>query len=161
MSALIGANVSATYTAAELVASGSAFALGDRFSGHDGKEFVFVRASAALSAGDVAIMDASYNASAASQSNDSAGARVAVMAAAIASGSYGWAQVYGVASVRASAAMTAGSAPMVAASGSAGQILNATTGNFAIEGLQVTTGTAGAGTATALLTHPHFGDRVA
>lgn len=161
MTAIIGANLSATYTAAEIVASGSGFAVGDEFVGHDGKKYVFAKAATAITAGDVASFDASYNATAASQSNDAAGQRLGVAAATIASGSFGWFQVYGVASVRASAAMTAGTAAMVAASGSAGQILNGTTGNFLIEGLNVTTGTAGAGTATAMLTHPHFGDRVA
>lgn len=156
MTAFIGANVSATYTADELK-QGVNFALGDKFVGHDGKEYVFVQYAGATTAGDVVIFSGSYVATVATSSNDSAGARVGVAAATAAASSYGWAQVYGAATARASAAVTSGANLMATTTG---QVATAAASNFAILGMTATATIGSAGALAVMLTNPVFGDRV-
>jgi hypothetical protein len=94
MPTLIGVNTA--LTAASLT-DGKGFGLGDRHTNQDGKEFIYVKASAAISAFDVVTFDETYSTVVAplSTSNDARGDSVGVAPVAFASGDYGWLQVTG------------------------------------------------------------------
>lgn len=98
------------------------FGVGTRAIGPSGKEYLYFKASAAVAAGDVVVIDetATTVAQSVTTTNGLRGRRIGVANAAIASGSYGWAQVYGanaainvlascVANVRLNTTATAGS----------------------------------------------------
>src|SRR5262245_7908595 len=72
---------------------------GQRFvDGRTGKEYVYVKATAAIAAGDVVTFDETHTTvvAAVSTANAARGDRIGVAIVAIASGSYGWLQIYGV-----------------------------------------------------------------
>lgn len=155
MTALVGANVLASYTAAELIASGSGFSVGDRFQAHNGKEYVFVQATSAIAANDTCTYDETFIGVVApiSTSNDAGGDRVGVAPAAIASGSFGWLQIYGACTARTAAACAAN--VRVNTTATAGAIDDdGTAGSFAIEGMILTAAAGSATTAAALLDYP-------
>lgn len=117
MSILVGANLTKTYTAAELATEGSAPAWGDVYHAKDGKRYKFVKfdngaGNVASVAGNFAYVLAVSGASAGEYKtvtmdlSDSAGVGAGVFQAVIADGSYGWIQTWGVATL--TTALTAG-----------------------------------------------------
>lgn len=118
MSAQIGLDITQAFTA---LTSGRTFSPGNVVESHDGKQFVYVKASSAIAQYDVVTYDETYITTVAplSTSNDARGDRLGVAPAAIASGSYGFLQIYGpctmnvlascAANVRLNATTTAGS----------------------------------------------------
>lgn len=93
---VIGLDPSQTFTATD--ERGFPAAVGQRFeTGYNGKAYVFVKASSAIAAGDVCTIDTTSNTTVAplGTANDARGNRCGVATVAIASGSYGWLQVYG------------------------------------------------------------------
>ncbi len=94
MAALIGFNPEQVDTA---LTGGKTFGLGDAAQDHAGKEYVYVKASAAISQYDVVTYDETYNTTVApvTTTNGVRGDKLGVAPVAIASGSYGWLQIYG------------------------------------------------------------------
>lgn len=117
MTTYIGANLTKTYTAAELSTEGSGFGVGDRFIDKSGKEYRFVLFN--NGAGNVASVAGSaayyYGVSAAGNAASDytvtmdltdAILPAGVFMAVIADGSYGWIQTKGIATM--TTALTAG-----------------------------------------------------
>lgn len=156
MTAFVGAKVNGSWTADELTASGVGFAVGDRFASHDGKEYVFVKASAAIAQYDAVTYDETYNTTVAplSTSNDAAGDRIGVAPVAIASGSFGWLQIYGVGQVNAIASTAANA--QLGSSATAGMVDDVISAGFAtIDGLYLTATRGGTnGPAACVMNYP-------
>lgn len=117
MTSFVGANLTKTYTAAELQTDGSAPGIGDRYVDQDGKVYRFVKYNSgagtiAAVAGNFCYYYAAGGTSAGqttevtSDLSDSAGVGAGVLQAVIASGSYGWIQTWGSATL--TTALTAG-----------------------------------------------------
>lgn len=116
MSIVVGANLTKTYTAAELATEGSAPAYGDLYFAQDGKRYKFVKynngQAVAAVAGNFCYVHAASGASAGEYKevtmdlSDSANVGAGVLQAVIADGSYGWIQTWGVATL--TTALTAG-----------------------------------------------------
>lgn len=92
---LIGFNPNDTYTAAQMLQTGKGFGPGDRHVDHDGKAYVFVQASAAIAANDLAFFTTAFAATALSTANDARGNLCGVALVPFASGDFGWVQVRG------------------------------------------------------------------
>lgn len=155
MTAAIGANLTNTYTAAELTASGVGFSAGDQFHSHDAKIYVFVKTSAAVTQYDAVTYDETYTTVVApvSTSNDAGGDKVGVAQVAIASGSWGWIQIYGPATVNALASCAAN--VRLNTTGTAGNLDDdGTAGSFAIDGLVLTAARGGSAPTACMLNYP-------
>ncbi len=157
--ALIGFN--ATFTESALT-TGKTFAPGDRQEDYDGKQYVYVKASAAISQYDVATYDETYITTVAplSQSNDARGDKVGVAAVAIASGSYGWLQIYGPCTFKVASACAANAELTTMASASAGALDDATTASLiVVDGIYGTTANTASAVASAagILNYPQVG----
>lgn len=157
MTFAIGLNTTNTYTADELRTSGKGFGLGDRVTDHAGKDWVFILAGGAIGQYDVAVFDEVYGALALSTSNDARGDLVGVAPSAIASGSYGWLQVYGPATMNVLASCAANARlNTTATAGSLDDDGTSTT--FSIDGVVLTTARAASnGSAPAILNYPQIG----
>lgn len=152
---MIGASLADPMSADEVSASGKGFGLGDRYVSHDGKEYVYVQASGAITgAGYVVTIDETYQAAMLSTSNDAGGDLVGVASAAFADDDYGWVQVKGPANIRVAASAAANAA--LNSTATAGQIDDdGTAGSFDVAGLVLTTANgASAGTAAGVLNYP-------
>ncbi len=161
MGYILGADPSQSYTATELQQTGRGFAVGDRYTAFDGKEYVFVLAGAGgfTGAGYVGIIDEAYGAVMA-DTTTSATARgdiVGVAAAAIAASSYGWLQVKGPCVIRVSASAAANARLNTTAT--AGQLDDdGSVGAEEITGCVLTTANGGAAaTAAGMLNYPAVG----
>lgn len=153
----IGINPSLTFTATDLQQSGKGFKLGQLGETYDGKIYVFVLASAAVAQYDVVQISAAFGATGITTTNGARGLRVGVAPSAIASGSYGWVQVYGACTmnVKASCAATV-RINTTATAGSPDD--DATTGAKEVLGAVLTTARGGTdGSAAGLLTNPTVG----
>lgn len=117
MTAFIGANLTKTYTAAELATEGTGFSVGETYIDSDGKRYRFVKYNTAAGviaavAGNFCYYYAPGGVSAGattevtSDLSDSAGVGAGVLQAVIANGSYGWIQTGGSATL--TTALTAG-----------------------------------------------------
>lgn len=117
MTAFMGADLTATFTAAELRASGKAFGIGDRYVDHTGKGYRFVQYNSAAGAvaavaGNFAYYFAPGGVSAGATSvvtsdlSDSAGVGAGVLMGAPANGEFCWVQTSGPATL--TTALTAG-----------------------------------------------------
>jgi hypothetical protein len=138
MTAFVGANLTKTYTLAELQTDGTGFSVGDRFVDNDGKEYRFVKYNTAAGAvaavaGNMAYYYAPGGVSAGASTevtsdlSDSAGVGAGALMAVIANGSYGWIQTRGVATL--TTALTAG------ADGNALTVVGATDGTLDVSAL--------------------------
>lgn len=92
MTAFAGANPSATIGN---LTDGRVFGLGDKLVQHDGKEYLFVQASAAITQYDVVYITSAYAAADITTTAGLRGFLVGVAPVAFASGDYGWVQVKG------------------------------------------------------------------
>lgn len=90
MSNIIGANTASVSTTAT-------HGLGDMFTDHDGKVWVYVQASATIAQYDVVTYDETYYTTVApvSTSNDARDDKLGVAPVAFANDEYGWLQIYG------------------------------------------------------------------
>lgn len=146
MTALIGANLTEVFSSLD---EGKGFGLGDAFTDHQGRRYIFARANGAVTgAGYVCFLDANLDAAMLSTANDGPSQRLAVAMAAMADNDYGWFQIEGIASIA------------VLASAAAGARLNTTAtagvldddgalGSFAVLGAALTTANGGSTAATA------------
>lgn len=150
----IGANFTETYSADEMKQQGKGFGLGDRYVSHDGKEYVWVQASGAITgAGYVCVFDETYQAAMISTSNDATGDLVGVPLAAFDDDDYGWLQVKGPTSAIQVAASAAANASLMATA-TAGQ-LDDGGAQPKIAGIALTTANGGsAGTVAGILNYP-------
>lgn len=153
MTTYIGFSASQVDTA---FTNGKTFAPGNRVQDYNGKVYVYVKASSAIAQYDVVQYDETYTTTVApvSTSNAKRGNKIGVAPVAIASGSYGWVQVYGpctmnvkascAANVRLDTTATAGSPDDDGASGS-----------IQLEGIYLTAArTASDGSAAGILNFP-------
>ena len=140
MTAFFGAGLTSTYTAAELVAGGKGFSIGDTYVDNAGNGYTFIVAGGAITgAGFVVRFGTDYSATMISTSNDARGDRVGVALAAFASGEYGWVQTSGVfANVQVLASAAANTRLNTTATAGALDD-DGTAGSFPIDGLVLTT----------------------
>lgn len=155
MTNIIGANVAATIAATDLLPSGKGFSLGDRFTDQDGKEWVFVKASGAITgAGYVCFFDTAYSASMLSTSNDARGNLVGIPAVAFADTEFGWLQVKGPSSIRVLASAAANTRLNTTATAGALDD-DGTVGSMQVQGAYLTTANGGAtANAAGILNYP-------
>lgn len=150
---MIGTNVS---TPSSSATDGKSFAVGERFVDYDGKEYVRVKASAAVSQYDVVTFDETFNTTVAplSTSNDAKGDKVGVAPAAFSSGDYGWLQIYGPCTMNVLASCAAN--VQLNTTATAGSLDDdATAGAIAITGIHLTTARAASnGSAAGILNYP-------
>lgn len=158
MTSVIGANLTEPMSSTVATQTGKGFGLGDRYTSHDGKEYLYVQASGAITgAGYVVTVDPSYQAALLSTSNDGFGNIVGVAAAAFADDDFGWVQVKGPASIQVAASAAANTTLNTTATG--GQLDDdQTVGSMDINGLTLTTANGGAAaTAAGVLNYPSVG----
>jgi hypothetical protein len=139
------------------LAEGRGATPGSRATSHDGKEYVFVKASGAIAKNGVVSIDASSTAAALSTANDAFGNIVGVAPYAFADGEYGWVLVRGVCDVLVGAACAANAQLNTTATG--GQLDDdATLGAFRVSGIVLSAAQgAAAGPAVALVNFPSVG----
>ena len=153
MSTMIGANVAQTRTA---LTDGTTFAPGNRYNDYSGKQFVYVKASSAIAQYDVVTYDETFTTTVApvSTSNDARGDLVGVAPVAIASGSYGWVQIYGPCTMNVKASCAAN--VRLNTTATAGSLDDdGTAGAIQVEGIYLTTARGGTdGSAAGILNYP-------
>lgn len=134
--------------------------VGTRARGANGSEYIYVKASSAIAQYDVATFDETHNTTVAplGTANDARGDRAGVASVAIASGSYGWLQIYGYAAninVLASCAANV----RLNTTGTAGSLDDdGAVGSMQVEGIYLTTARAASnGPAPGILNYPIVG----
>lgn len=155
MAYLVGQRLTEVFTASS---SPNGFGLGDVVTDHDGKEYVFLQASATITGKGYACFVTTANlATMVSTSNDARGNLVAVAPAAMSAGERGWFQRKGFCEVYAAASCAANA--RVNTTATAGVLDDdGTTGAMAIDGLVLTTANGGAAAlAPAVLSYPTIG----
>lgn len=158
MTNIIGAKTDATIASSDLLPSGRGFSLGDRFNDQDGKEWVFVKASGAITgAGYVCYFDTAYSASMLSTSNDARGNLVGIPNVAFADTEYGWIQTKGPANVRVLASAAANTRLNTTATAGALDD-DGTVGSMQVQGVYLTTANGGATASTAAVLNYPFID---
>lgn len=140
--------------------SGKTFAAGNRAHDYNGKQYVYVKASSAIAQYDVCTIDpATYSTTVAplGTANDARGNLVGVAPVAIASGSYGWLQIYGAATINVLASCAAN--VRLNTTGTAGSPDDdGTASSMVIDGLYLTTARGStAGSAPGVLNYPAVG----
>ena len=152
MSNIIGANTASDSTDAK-------FGVGDLSTDYQGNIFVYVKASSAIAQYDVVTYDETFNTTVAplSTSNDARGDKVGVAPVASASGSYGWLQIYGPATMNVLASCAAN--VRLNTTGTAGSLDDdGTTSALQVEGIYLTAArTASNGSAAGILNYPIIG----
>lgn len=153
MSSLVGVSVLDTYSPSAIT-QGKGFGLGDFHRADDGKAYVYVQASAAIAANDVAFFTGAYAATALSTSNDARGNKVGVAPVAFAANEFGWLQVDGAASVNVLANAAANARLNTTAT--AGKLDDdGTVGAMQVQGVYLTSANgAGTNAAAAVLNNP-------
>ena len=155
---LIGRNISQTDTT---LTDGTTFAPGQRSGvSYDGKEFIYVKASSAIAQYDVCTIDPATcitTVAPLGTSNDARGNWVGVAPVAIASGDYGWLQIYGPCTMNVKASCAANvRINTTATAGSPDD--DGTAGAMAIDGLYLTTARGGTdGSAAGVITYAAVG----
>ena len=140
--------------------SGKTFAPGDIAEDYQGKQYRYVKASSAIAQYDVVTVDpATYITTVAplGTANDARGNYVGVAPAAIASGSYGWVQIYGPCTMNVLASCAAN--VRLNTTGTAGSPDDdGTASSMVIDGLYLTTARGStAGSAAGVLNFPAVG----
>lgn len=148
---MIGANLDEVYAAGD----SKAFGLGDRYVDDSGREYVYVSASGALTAGFACFFDTAYSATMLSTSNDARGNLVGVPLATFATGEQGWLQVKGPSTVRVLASAAAN--VRLNTTATAGALDDdGTVGAMQVQGVYLTTANGGAAAnVAAILNYPY------
>lgn len=159
---IAGANPSVALTTTEY-AQGKGFGLGDRLVEHNGKEWVFIQATTAITgAGYLVIYDENYAGVMVTTSNDATGDQLGVPAVAAGSSDYLWVQVKGPSSVLCVAATVANTKLNTTAT--AGQLDDNGSASAGLEavGIVVTTSSASSaqGLNPCMLSYPRCGAAV-
>lgn len=147
---LVGANLDENYAAGD----SKGFGPGDRYIDDAGREYVFITASGAITAGFVCFFDTAYSATMLSTANDARGNLVGVAMATFATGEVGWLQVKGPASVRVLASAAAN--VRLNTTATAGALDDdGTAGAMQVQGVYLTTANGGAAAnVAAVLNYP-------
>ena len=157
MATVIGANYAAPMSAAEAVLSGKSFSVGDLSEDSVGNVWMYVQASAAVAANYFVVISTTFTAAQITTTNGLRGLRVGSPAVAMASGEFGWVQIYGPSTVQVLASAAANARLNTTATGGALDD-DATTGAKEITGVALTAArAASAGTAPAILNYPTVG----
>jgi hypothetical protein len=139
--------------------SGKTFSPGDRNEDHLGKQYIYVKATSAIAQYDVVTFDETYTTTVAplGTANDARGDLVGVAPVAIASGSYGWLQIYGPCTMNVKASCAANvRLNTTATAGSPDD--DGTTGAMAIDNCYLTAARGGTdGSAAGILNYPAVG----
>jgi hypothetical protein len=155
MTVQIGANPAETLTSAERITSGKGWSPGDRYTDHQGYEWVYVKAGATPVAQNYLVkilsnFETTANTTATRAFADCHGYAVAA-SASIASASFGWVMVRGVASVKVAATGTlVGPLLVVATSATPGAVIvtaTTTAGQVRLTGIAMATNTVTVSTA--------------
>ena len=155
---MAGVDFDAVWTAGTRATKFPPFELGTRMQDADGKEYVWVQASGAITgAGFVCAIDEAGQAAMATNAVALYGDRVGVALTAFADNDYGWLQVYGPASVQVAASCAAN--VVITSTTTAGQLDDAAgAGTKTINGIALTAArAASAGTAPGILNYPVVG----
>lgn len=156
MTAFVGANTADSFST---TTDGRMFSAGERYVDQAGKEWVFVKASSAIAQYDVCTFDETYITTVAplGTGNDARGDRIGVAAVAIASGSYGWLQVFGPCTMNVLASCAAN--VRINTTATAGSLDDdGTVGSMQAEGIYLTTARAASnGSAPGMLSYPIIG----
>jgi hypothetical protein len=154
MSTVIGANYSVTLSAADRANSGKGFGLGDLSTDQDGNVWLYCQASAAVAANYFVVISPTYTVAPITTTNGLLGLRVGSPSAAMASGDYGFVQVFGPSTVQVLASAAANTRlNTTATAGALDDDGTATTKE--IRGVALTTARAASnGTAPAILNWP-------
>lgn len=156
MTTLAGLNTSSTFTS---TTDGKSFAPGTRVTDRGEKVYVLVKASAAIAQYDVVTVDETYITTVAplSTSNDARGDIVGVAPVAIASGEYGWVQIYGPCTMNVLASCAANVRINTTATGGSLDD-DGTVGSMQVEGIYLTAARAASnGSAAGILNYPIVG----
>lgn len=135
------------------------FALGETVDGANGKEWVYVRASATIAVSDVVTFDESYSTVVAplSTANDARGDRVGVAPVGFAANDYGWLQVKGPCTMNVLASCAANVRINTTATGGSLDD-DGTATSMQVEGIYLTTARGGTpGPAPGILNYPVSG----
>jgi hypothetical protein len=154
MTAFMGADPNGTYTATELQQAGRGFGLGDRFVDAAGKEYIFTVTTGAVSAAR-AVLFANDMSSCAHLTNaqNNSGGKVGIAVVDVASGSYGWFQIFGACNIRVAASCVGGA--KLYTSATAGVLDDTATSQDEVLGVTLTTTIGGAeATAAGTVSYP-------
>jgi len=155
---MAGINFAETFTAGTRATRFPPFKVGQRMEGGDGKEYVYVQASGAITgAGYVVVIDEAGQAAMATNTTAVYGQQIGVPLAAFADNDYGWVQIFGTANIRVAASCAANA--VITSTTTAGQLDDAAgTGTKTIVGAVLTTANGGAvANAEGVLTYPTVG----
>jgi len=164
-----GIDFDATYTAYDQSAAisstnspdnpGPPFQVGTTVKGTGDSDFVFIKATAAVTSGDLVRMSATWDSSGATTSNALFGDLLGVAVASIASGSYGWVQRAGYVTGGVRAVTNIQPNVQLYATTDAGVVSStSTTGNKTLLGIKLTaTASSSAAGTTAILNYPAVG----
>jgi hypothetical protein len=157
MTTYIGFSASQVDTA---FTNGKTFAPGNRAQDFNGKQYVYVKASSAIAQYDVVTFDETYITTVApvATSNAARDDKIGVAPVAIASGSYGWLQIYGPCTLSVKSACAANAELTATTTG--GTLDDATTASLVvIDGVVVTTANTASAVASAagILNYPKVG----
>lgn len=155
---MAGIDFDAAFTAGTRARRYPPFALLQRMQGADGKEYVYVQASGAITgAGYVCVIDEAGQAAMATNTTAVYGQQIGVAQAALADNDYGWVQVFGTANIRVAASCAANA--VITSTTTDGQLDDAAgTGTKTIVGAVLTTANGGtAANAEGVLTYPTVG----
>lgn len=153
--------INTTFTVSDLD-EGRGFALNEKMCDYNGKEWLYVQASGAITgAGYAVVIDEEGQAAMLSTSNDAFGHRVGIPAVAFADNDYGWVQIYGDCDAILCAASCAADKQLMTTA-TAGTLDDTATG-VRVDGVTLSAAVGGGGAATAAgsLTYPRIGDTVA
>lgn len=154
---VIGAQPATTLTLTEAQQGGKSFALGDRYTNYDHKEYVYCQATTACAAATVCSISELYAAAQLGTANDAYGGIVGVPEVAVAAASFGWFQIKGPALIQVLASAAAGA--RLNTTGTAGFLDDDGTAlSFPVTGVVLTAARAASnGTALAVLNYPMQG----
>jgi hypothetical protein len=155
--ALVGASLTRAFTATTSAQEGKGFGLGDRYVDGSGNEYIYVQYGTGGATANFAVSIKATNVAVMTTNSDSLrGERVGIAMATAAADSFGWAMIYGSASVQTGEAVANAA---MATTTTAGQLDDAAgAGTKQVLGLSLTAArTGGAGLANAILTYPVVG----
>lgn len=137
---LIGVNTSFTYATATnttpVLGGGKGFTVGTRTQTQDGKEFIFVQSATSIAAGDVvAVASDTGIAAGLTTATSAASEAIGVAKAALASGDYGWVQIYGAVGVKVLGSCA--KSVLLYSTTTAGSVDDATASNYQVTGIQL------------------------
>ncbi|MFZ4761277.1 MAG: hypothetical protein ACOYK8_00475 [Alphaproteobacteria bacterium] len=151
---ILGAKFDETYTSLPIE---KALTLGTLAMGRDGKRYIFVLASAAIAAGDCVAISSTFAASGLTTANAATSVKIGVAQTAIASGSYGWVQIYGACSLSVLAACVGDA--ILYTSATTGALDDASASQVKITGINILATTTPAAVVSAFMSIEPFANR--